>query len=422
MSLIDYSIKNFNKIILGILFINIASIPFNIQLHSVSLSTLAVLLLAKEKCSGCKNNQALFVLVPLLTLEGLSIFYSTNNASAVNYLILHGSFILYPIIFSSIEIKPKTYKKVLQIFFVSCIIFCLQINLSILYHIASNSEPITNFLFKYIRFNLMKQALFSIHPPYWGIYLNFCLALTLFQWKELFLNKYRLFLILYLFMNIYLCSSQMTTFISLSLLYYFLGSKALTFIKREQIKVIVLTIPLLSTLFFLVIFNDSISNFLYEIGDGYNKQHITNRIAKTLSQGDYIRVENWNSCLELIKDNILLGVGIGDSKKELLNYRDPNSWNYTAQVNSHNQYLGILVKTGIIGLILFMIPIIFSFYKFYKSKCYIGLIFLVICLLAMITENILDRQKGVVFFTLFLIFFLKTSQRTSFKNNIIETG
>ncbi len=72
--------------------------------------------------------------------------------------------------------------------------------------------------------------------------------------------------------------------------------------------------------------------------------------------------------------------------------------------NAHNQYLQVWMESGIFGLIAFLLCLGMGLFKLWENPGYVCfiLIFSLMCL----TESIGERQKGVVFFTLFQVLFL----------------
>jgi O-antigen ligase len=109
------------------------------------------------------------------------------------------------------------------------------------------------------------------------------------------------------------------------------------------------------------------------------------------------------NCVSIIlKENWILGVGPGNVQKKLDNcyssYTYKNYDDYSKiEYNSHNQYLDIWLKYGIFGLILFLVFLLWGT----KNIDLLYGIFIFIIMAAMLTENIFDRQVGVVFFTFF---------------------
>ena len=122
------------------------------------------------------------------------------------------------------------------------------------------------------------------------------------------------------------------------------------------------------------------------------------------------RLEFWKAALQIIKENPLLGVGTGDVKNAFEDqYTKMNSplakeW----RLRSPNQFLAITVAFGFIGLILFLITLIFPLIADKNFNTYLYLMFFVIGFLSMISEDTLETQAGVTFFAFFnsLLLFL----------------
>jgi O-antigen ligase len=110
----------------------------------------------------------------------------------------------------------------------------------------------------------------------------------------------------------------------------------------------------------------------------------------------------------ILKEHWLFGVGLGNVQKGLDNcysgYTYKNYDDYSnVTYNSHNQYLDLWLKLGIFGLALFLVFLLWGINNMGLSYG----IFLFIIMMSMLTENIFDRQVGVVFFTLFnTLFFI----------------
>lgn len=83
--------------------------------------------------------------------------------------------------------------------------------------------------------------------------------------------------------------------------------------------------------------------------------------------------------------------------KELLKYA------LDKQLNTHNNYLYFLMSIGIIGLILFLISIGYLFYVSLTKFDIIKLSFCIILSINFLTENILSRHWGLMFFGFMLI-------------------
>lgn len=120
------------------------------------------------------------------------------------------------------------------------------------------------------------------------------------------------------------------------------------------------------------------------------------------------RFEFWKAAIGIIKKNTLLGVGTGDVKQAFdVQYKKMNSalseeW----RLRSHNQYLAIAVAFGVIGLVWFLISLMYPMWKERKYFDYFYITFFIIATLSMLTEDTLETQAGVSFYAFFNALFL----------------
>jgi O-antigen ligase len=111
----------------------------------------------------------------------------------------------------------------------------------------------------------------------------------------------------------------------------------------------------------------------------------------------------WPYAVKIIEDNWILGVGTGDAEQLLLESYKKHKLEelYKAQLNAHNQYLTLMMRHGLLGLFVIIINIVFPLWIYMKNRNVEA--FLFICLIAVffLTENVLGRAQGVIFFSLF---------------------
>jgi O-antigen ligase len=136
------------------------------------------------------------------------------------------------------------------------------------------------------------------------------------------------------------------------------------------------------------------------------------RISRVFNEGDPTRIENWKSSISVIQENYLMGTGVGDEIDELQKKRNPETYVYQEKLNTHNQFLAEFVRTGIIGIILLIYMLIYMFRKSYKNP--ISIMFVIFMTVCFFTENIIDRQRGIVFFLLISeLLFLETKYKSN---------
>ena len=153
---------------------------------------------------------------------------------------------------------------------------------------------------------------------------------------------------------------------------------------------------------------------LSETAFEYNQyRRYNNPNGGSLSQ----RIEYTRASFYLIKKHPLFGVGTGDIPEAYRQaYNDLSSpLEEQYRHRAHNQYLSITVGFGLIGLIIFLVTLLFPYCSAKCHRTYLYTIFLVIVLLSMLPEDTIETQAGVTWFALFnslLIFATEKGKET----------
>ena len=115
------------------------------------------------------------------------------------------------------------------------------------------------------------------------------------------------------------------------------------------------------------------------------------------------RIEYTKASLFLIKKHPVFGVGTGDipnayrqAYDELQSPLEPQYRN-----KAHNQYLSITVGFGLVGLVVFLISLLFPYCSSKRNRTFIYTFFLAIALLSMLPEDTIETQAGVMWFAFF---------------------
>jgi O-antigen ligase len=111
----------------------------------------------------------------------------------------------------------------------------------------------------------------------------------------------------------------------------------------------------------------------------------------------------WNSVNNILKGNLIFGVGTGDIQDELNKeyLRSGNTKLAEANTNAHNQYMEVILENGLIGLILFLSVFSVMFYIAINEKNTLYFMFLLIVFFSFMFETMLNRLAGVSFFAIF---------------------
>lgn len=120
------------------------------------------------------------------------------------------------------------------------------------------------------------------------------------------------------------------------------------------------------------------------------------------------RIEYWKTSMMIIKQHPVFGVGTGDmniafeNQYELMNSPLHPEFRW----RSHNQFLSITVGFGIIGIIWFLVVLIYPPIKTGRMTDFFYLAFFVIMIVSMVSEDTIETQTGVTTFAFFTSLFL----------------
>jgi O-antigen ligase len=115
------------------------------------------------------------------------------------------------------------------------------------------------------------------------------------------------------------------------------------------------------------------------------------------------RFEYWKTSFLIIKEHPVFGVGTGDIPAAFEEqYTKMNSkLSIQNRLRSHNQYLSITIAFGIIGLLWFLLILIYPGIITKGFNNYFFVVFWLIFMLSMLTEDTIESQEGVTFYILF---------------------
>lgn len=144
--------------------------------------------------------------------------------------------------------------------------------------------------------------------------------------------------------------------------------------------------------------------------------------TKTEYNYDSINVRHgiYACAAHIVKENPWFGVGVGDSQ-DVLNacYNDKiGAKIYTwMDYNTHNQYLFFAVASGMFSLLFYLLFLYLQHKEALKYKNVLYLYFIIVVALISLTENILSRSDGVMFFTFFSSLFLFNNRDIKLHDN-----
>lgn len=348
----------------------------------------------KEKLKQIPKYWWVFTLIFLLNVIGY--FYTTDTHRASYLLERQLIIFLFPIflpIATNINYKKNSF--IFIFFTISCIaavLYLLYPNFIFL----RNSHWSLKVLSLPRFYNHSFTQPLGIHATYLSLYTAMCIIFLIDSIPRVsFIKKLPLFFALIILMvGLYFMASRNTM---LALLFVGLFVYPL-FRLRNKIGYFLIVIVLIGCLFFTVNQNHYIFNrFSIDLVDDLKADnHYT-------IENPEPRILRWKCALDLIEKKPIVGFGAGDEIPLLLKlYKERGmTVSYREEFNTHNQYLAILIKNGIIGLIVFLSMMLYFFRLAIRSKNFMYTSFLILIAIGFITENIIDANKGIFFFAFF---------------------
>ena len=252
---------------------------------------------------------------------------------------------------------------------------------------------------------------FFVHKVYNSMYLLFCNFSIIYLLKQYQFNKWFKLILIIVFILFSLMIINMISLVNLFLFLIVLPLLLFTMVKKstkKYLSIILITFFISGSVY---VFNNESSLFFITkeikwISDKLIKKNIDteNTSIENIDLRYYISLCGTN----IIKDNFIFGVGIGDTQDVQNNCYYTKSQNtiiYTTlfkeKLNSHNQYLTYFIAGGIFLFIAFLMMIFYNFKQELLNKNYIYIFFLILIISNFAFESMLDRMFGVMFFCLF---------------------
>jgi O-antigen ligase len=353
-----------------------------------------------------KQPQVLFPVAFYLFMAA-GIFYSAYPSKILSGLTTQIAYVLFPLIIgSSSIINRKLVNESGRMTIISTCLFLFVAICYALYVTLGTGEAIVmvgEAIYSRFRSFGLTNVYRNWHPTYVAMFVNISIAIQLQLCSEEYSKKQLIFtalIVLFLCICLILLNSLIgiVSFAMLVLYHLYQLSKQLQISNKIKAGVLIAIITGLFSLYYFNPFQnekiDSLKNKAFTITDNQDQRNLlTMRLAK------------WETHIDIFKGYWLGGTTYGDinfiRKKtyETKGYQDLAHYNY----NAHNQYLEVLATYGIIGGVIFF-GLLFA-PVFNTNKYALTMPFLLIVALTFLTESILVRQQGILYFMFFYVLY-----------------
>lgn len=358
-----------------------------------------------------KNNFRAFLLISLIYFVSLaSAFYSSNKKEAWFVLEKQMTMLLIPFLMAGTSHGKLSLAGLLRCFSYAVSLACVWL-LYQLYHsytALNGGTSLADFLHGHLHHSFSEPL--NLHATFLSIYVCFSIAVMLYDayhaknwYRGLAMVALPLLVISMLFLSSRIILLPFAIILVVVLPF---------FLRRFALLLHLITVALLFLL--AVFYVGNFSAFRERFADDTLRElNITGHEKlefrlDTINTNDATRAERWQCAIKLIQEKPLFGYGTGD-EKAMLNvmyhkYRLSNS--ISNNFDSHNQYFAFTIKSGVVGLTAFVLALLFGFYRALRTKSFHFLSFMVIITITALTENILESNKGILFYALFMSAFV----------------
>ena len=319
------------------------------------------------------------------------------------------SFLIFPLLFYLSPLDRPGLIKVLKAFVLGCVIsyfvcllhpFIFNFDWSAMEFIPLRTDkvslPVQNENYGWLNYFVSIGFNNTIDRAYLACYSVFSLVFLVIFHKKF--ERQTLLGLIFLLIVALIQIGSMSGILSLSTIPF------LIFLYFGQAK-----IKLISVGFYLLVFFA-----FYTVTDRFQGYYTEVTTALEEGNSDYDTILNdrmafWKSAIEVFRENPVFGHGVGTAQ-EMMNQEQQkvlewsDQWVNYSNFNAHNLYLQLMIETGIVGIALFLLAVVWFLYRlndYPRDLKFLGYSFMVLFCVHSISESMFNRYVGIAFFTFF---------------------
>lgn len=365
----------------------------------------------KEKWTLLKERKHMVFMLLFFVMLGVSLYLSDNTSRGFRYLDTRLALFYFPVAIGLIYISKSFKEKILMGFAVITTIACFVCLCYSIYASGFFKRP-------ELLYNDSLTHLIGRQSIYISLLVNISIFIFSYWifYKPLGGNKKALLLlaVAFLFSISYLLASRSMMVVLYAITICFIVYYI--FKRKKYLEGATLLMAMLIGIFLIFkFFPQTINRFKeltytqYNYSNKGKESHYNMEVTKEQWNGANFRLAAWQCGWNLFKQHPFVGVGLGDKRDELMKEYEKKDFQFgiATKKNVHNNYLDILMSTGVIGLLLFLLGwILFPIYYSVKKKDWLAVLIICTISFALITEIYFDRTMGgmvVGFFVPFLL-------------------
>jgi O-antigen ligase len=376
------------------------SLPFAVLLNSyiIVFFSLSTILFAVSNRIFVKDKLLTILLVAspyLITL--LSIIYSDNIKEAMHHVEVKLAMLILPLTLAFQAFETRFIKKILVFFLIATSAAAVVCIAYVFNKLNTTGDPLSamfTYPYSYENFSVPIR----LHTTYFSIYIVFSLGILYQLLPSVRSVIFKILVVLLAFLLVFSLFQLASRIAIVIFVLSIVGLIVYNLFKRSTYPVIIVlcvSLVLVVSLAYQVPFLRH--RFFAHTASDFNSD-----------PNNSSRVSRWKCALTVLKKNWLIGVGTGDASGKLLECYKENEMEAALgyKYNAHNEYLAMALRSGIIGLLIFLGCIGFSLMVAIRTGNGLFLFFVAIVSLTFLTESVLSVQKGVIFFAFFNSLFI----------------
>ncbi len=362
----------------------------------------------KSKLRRLSDNKYAALMFASYLMVVIGAMYSAESQQASKELFSKIPFLVWPLLLGSIPALSRIrFEHLLRFFILSIGLLIISSFTYALYRYSQYEDPVVFYFADLL-------ILSGVPPHYMGMYVTFAYALVLFrlaQGRALFPKLWINLAILGVF-----CLALVFIWVRMQYLLFILVNAfiLLQYVKAKRgMKMALGAFSGLVVAFSLLLI--AIPGSRSRLLDTYHELRSFEQMIENKQTNP--RKFLWREGLEVVSENFWTGVGTGSENtalNEKLEKVDAIFWDgrqtyqlYEMRFNYHNSFLQIFAANGFIAFLIFTLILVYPFFRLknhpYRTEIRL---FLWICIFSFLTESMLQRQAGVLFFSFFYSFLI----------------
>jgi O-antigen ligase len=353
----------------------------------------------------------LFTAVYLLHLVGM--LYTDNTRAGWLLVEKKLPILALPIVFLASPLTKKHIDILLYTFIAGVTVTCLYCYVVNLQLMTAEDLPIRSFIDDSRFQNNDFSKVIPIHPAYLSTFIVFCVVILLYRYRNypLFFKIIVPFLIAFFLITILILMARGGLFAMIAVAIVLTLKES---INRKKISIFVTsTAFILLALLAIIKFVPNLKTRLLDTFGSFSEMATNDDQLNSVAT----HIKSWRCATESVTDyHLFFGHGTGDEKDVLRACYAANGWEDMARVayDAHNEFLSALVRHGLFGLLVWVAGLAYASYWALRRQDYIYFTFLILAVVAALSESILRGQISLLFYAFF--------NSCLFKRMLIEAG